>query len=482
MPTKQEIKDARKKVGNIYGTNLANKASDEFCLTMGLVHGAFGNTAFTESLSTVQPRATVIEFSSTKKKAKKLQSELKEVFANKDWAALQKSFNEISGDTEYLTSVKEAVRQSRLKSVRDEFYKTCGAIGNEIERGARGFQPGLEATASPLTPSSVTEVCWLNETMRTWVDPRLLAEVAADNKIEKIDLPRRIEKEIKTSLKTIRSPEYRTKFGGSGKGIIVAVIDSEVALQHPALRNRVVQKQNYCKELWGNPDSHGTTVAGIIASNDADFTGIAPEATIYNYKIIATLPHLNADDFGGALAIQQALEDGAHIANCSWGAGLAGKEKSREAKACDTAWALGLTIVKSAGNRGPGSQTITTPADADGVIVVGATDKEGLEVQNYSSRGSTADGRTRPHLVAPGGIHNGVGIFSCLTGGGFDDCGAGTSFAAPHVSGMLALLLEQQSELSPDELREMLLDCCAAFNPNDDNIHGKGFVSFANLL
>src|SRR5205085_11237236 len=110
----------------------------------------------------------------------------------------------------------------------------------------------------------------------------------------------------------------------------------------------VVHKQNYTRELWGNPGPHATAVAGIIASNDKKFTGMAPEATIYNYKILDATGRVNGDDFDAALAIQQALEDGAHIANCSWGAGPAGDGTSREAKACNEAWAAGLGIVKSA--------------------------------------------------------------------------------------------------------------------------------------
>jgi serine protease AprX len=282
------------------------------------------------------------------------------------------------------------------------------------------------------------------------------------------------------SASTVGTPQFRRRFRRTGKGIIVAVIDSEVALNHPALKGRVVHKQNFTAELWGNPDSHGTAVAGIIASNDQRSIGMAPEATIYNYKVLATNSFLRGDGFDGALAIQHAVEDGAHIANCSWGAGPAGDGTSREAVACDEAWALGLIIVKSAGNQGPGPGTLTTPADANGVLTIGATEREGRTVQDYSSRGP-AGAKFRPHLVAPGGILGGVGISSCLVGGGFGDCGAGTSLAAPHVSGMLALLLERDPSLTPDELRDILLNASAPLDVGDTNTQGHGLVSLTRV-
>jgi serine protease AprX len=165
------------------------------------------------------------------------------------------------------------------------------------------------------------------------VDPRLLAEVAADRNITAVDLPRRLEAELNRSAQQIGAPQYRSRSGRTGRGVIVAVIDSEVAFRHPAFEDRVIQKRNLSRELWGNPDVHGTAVAGIIGANGPEIQGVAPGVTMYNYKVLATNRFLNGEDFDGALAIQQALEDGAHIANCSWGNGPAGNGTSREARA-----------------------------------------------------------------------------------------------------------------------------------------------------
>jgi len=292
----------------------------------------------------------------------------------------------------------------------------------------------------------------------------------------RIDLPRRLEADLFDTREVVGAREYASRSGHNGDGIIVAVIDSEVALRHPGLAGRVVHKRNFTGEAFGNPGDHGTAVAGIVASEE----GIAPGATIYNYKVLATNRFLNGEDFDGALALQRALEDGAHVANCSWGAGPATDGTSREARACNTAWALGLAIVKSAGNNGPGRSTLTTPADAEGVVVVGATDRAGTRVEDYSSRGPTGAGASRPHLVAPGGSP-GDGIITCLVGGGYGDCGFGTSFAAPHVTGLIALLLAAKPATDPDELREILISNSAPLPGLSAVDQGAGLVSLAAL-
>jgi serine protease AprX len=232
----------------------------------------------------------------------------------------------------------------------------------------------------------------------------------------------------------------------------VAILDTEIFYKHTAFQNRVILKENYTKEPWGHPDHHGTAVAGFLAASAQTFMGISPEVTIYHYKVIATDPLSNADDFGGALAVQQALEDGAHIANCSWGIGSAGDGTSREARAFDTAWDLGLVIVKSAGNQG--TDGLTSPADARGVIVVGATDRSGKTIIPESSRGKTSKGRILD-FVAPGGTST-DSLTSCTVDGKFGPVGFGTSYAAPQVAGLLALLLAQDRNQTPEALRTAL--------------------------
>jgi len=483
---------ARAQVANMLGEKLANKASDSFCATFGLPA-----LASVESIgASLKPPAVVIELH-RQNISTEINKAVEKLRKTKSWEGFRKALKNVQippVNTGFVTEVNETgrsvpeilpiqsarlLRYLKVNSIRDNFLKASGSITDQLERASQKFRtPNLEF--APVHSQTVSpQVCWLNHTIRSKAHVSSLAEVAADDSIETIDVARRVLPEVNVTGKTVGSPQFRQKFSETGKGIIVAVIDSEVALNHPALKGRVIHKENFTDEVWGSPGHHATAVAGIIASSDAQFSGMAPEATVYNYKIIAENPSLAGDDFDGALALQRAVEDGAHIANCSWGVGPAGDGVSREAVACNEAWALGLAIVKSAGNLGPAEQTLTTPADADGIITVGATDRRGTAVQDYSSRGP-AGKKERPHLLAPGGA-DGAGIISCLVGGGFGDCGAGTSFAAPHVSGLAALLLEQEPNLTPDQLRDSLLVACTFLNGFDVNTQGKGLVSLASI-
>jgi serine protease AprX len=437
--SRDEIRAARREVRQGLGSAMADKASDEFCLT---AYRRAQSNAFGAETTGVRsaPVASVVEFDGAPPAGPRLE----EIAAA------------LPAVPHSPVRLAAALRQAVVGARRQQGYQIVGRVYDEVERlsgGTLGLSP--QVLGAPEVPSLVTQVCWLNRTMRTWAGPEVLADVVSDASVQSVDVPRRLmpDADVRNHA-AVALPAYLRSHPMTGDGITVAVIDSEVVLSHPALAGRVVHRRNYTMESWGNPDSHGTAVAGIIAADDEVNGGLAPGAVIYNYKVLATNRFLNSDDFGGALAVQQALEDGADVANCSWGAGPITAGLSREARAVDAAWAAGLVVVKSAGNNGPGPSTMTTPADAAGVIVVGATDLDGAEVQDYSSRGPGGS-KPGPDLLAPGGSLA-AALACCLPTGGFGDAGMGTSYAAPHVSGLVALFLQEDPALLPDQLRERL--------------------------
>lgn len=367
---------------------------------------------------------------------------------------------------------KAAERARRVHELRTASYQAVAGIFEQIEQSsaaALGLQS--EVIGLPRIQAIVTEFCWLNRTVRTWAGPEALTEVSYDDTLERIDLPRPIQFEAcHPNQVAIGLPKFRQATGLTGQGVTVAVIDSEIAAFHPALRGRVIQRGRYTSELWGNPRNHATAVAGIIGAQDAEFPGIAPDVTLYNYKVTP----VKSSDFDGVQAIADAVSDGVDVINCSWGTQIATRAKSREADAVENAWFSLVPVIKSAGNLGPGRSTLTIPAEANDIIVVGATDLEGTQVQSYSSRGPV-NGLRRPELVAPGGddLRH---LACCLADGTVGDAGLGTSFAAPHVTGAIALLLEQQPDLEPNEVRSALLASAKHLRKGTQNDQGRGLL------
>lgn len=137
----------------------------------------------------------------------------------------------------------------------------------------------------------------MNHSVRTWVDPKVLAEIASDNIVQSIDIPRQLVSEVAYVGTAMGFPEFRDKSGLTGKTVVIAIIDTEIASAHPAFQDRLIPKHNYSREAWGSANAHGTAVAGIVGARSADFLGIAPEATMYNYKVLASNRFLNGDDF-----------------------------------------------------------------------------------------------------------------------------------------------------------------------------------------
>lgn len=448
-PSRANIADARAEVRRSLGNALESKASDSFCLQHQ--HRAARGFTVLEAIGPAAagpPAATIVEFGDAPIVAPDALP-----IPSAGLATIIEALRP-TAPPDTLLRATSLFRQAHIVSSRNAGYQLISPVYDEIERlSASPLRPSLEVLGAPQVPTLVTQICWLNRTVRTWVGPESLAEVAADTAVSRIDVSRRLMPDATTrNHRTIGLPGFVQRTSATGRGVTVAVIDTEVALNHPALAGRVVHRRNYTAEPWGNPGGHGTAVAGIIGAADPDNGGVAPGVMIYNYKVVATNRFLNGDDFAGGVAIQQALEDNVDIANCSWGAGRVGATLSPVARAVDAASALGMTIVKSAGNDGPGAGTMTTPADALTAVVVGATDVDGTAVQPYSSRGP-AGTRPGPDVVAPGG--NDIdALVCCLVAGGFGDAGHGTSYAAPHITGLLALVLEQSPNMLPAELRD----------------------------
>lgn len=144
--------------------------------------------------------------------------------------------------------------------------------------------------------------------------------------------------------------------------------------------------------------------------------------------------------------------------------------------AADRSAYLGVVVCSSMGNYYQTDMpSLTTPADADSIISIGAVNLNG-KIAGFSSNGPTSDGRTKPDVVAPG-----VGIWVAVSknSSGNDSTykfGDGTSFAAPITAGVCGLILSAHPELTPLQVREALRNTANNFStPN--NVYGWGLIN-----
>lgn len=138
--------------------------------------------------------------------------------------------------------------------------------------------------------------------------------------------------------------------------------------------------------------------------------------------------------------------------------------------AADIAASLGILVINSAGNAGPGPTTLGAPADGDSVLAVGATYSSG-EIAEFSSRGPTADGRVKPEVCAQG-----VYVLSASPYGEGFVYANGTSLSCPMVAGAAALLIEAFPQAPNMEIFEALkVTANKSYEP--DNAYGWGIIN-----
>jgi subtilisin family serine protease len=242
--------------------------------------------------------------------------------------------------------------------------------------------------------------------------------------------------------------------GRSGAGVLVAVLDSWVDAAHRDFEGRVLPGADCvggtCKAGPAPHDKcdHGTHVAGTVASSSF---GVAPKARILPVRVL-TYDAQSGNCVGQpddvAAGIRWAVTHGARVINLSLGPDVPGLSASTAIPAAvSEAAAQGAVVVFSAGN----SSLPVTDSYGSDAIIVAATARSG-QLASYSQRGNGVD------LAAPGGDPKTKDMCTqadCITSlypGNRYAVAAGTSMAAPHVSGIAALLIGQEAARTRDDV------------------------------
>jgi serine protease len=286
----------------------------------------------------------------------------------------------------------------------------------------------------------------------------------------------------------------------TGQGVIVAVVDSGVDKDHPEFAGKLVKGASWigcgrravtpCTDpsQWDDENGHGTHVAGIVAAprNGVGTTGVAPGAQIMPVRVLDADGSGTSDDV--AAGIRYAADNGAKVINLSLG-GLPVQSQLYDETGIDSAFSeaiayateRGVLVVVAAGNEGA-PLCDDEPLDRDGALCVGATDSNDLK-SYYSNFGYGLD------IVAPGGLGSVLcddpeDILStyaisadtlCTDTIGYETL-AGTSMAAPHVSGIGALLAQRGIEGSAAAAR-IIATADDLGIPGSDPVYGAGRVN-----
>lgn len=291
------------------------------------------------------------------------------------------------------------------------------------------------------------------------------------------------------NIDAIGAPEL-WNLGYLGQGVVVASLDTGVELEHPDLLPRWRGGTNSWFDpydatespfdLAGTSTGHGTHVMGLIVGGDAGGTaiGIAPEAKWIAAKIFDTsgdaptsFVHLGfqwlLDPDGSS-----ATDDAPDVVNASFGFENPGCDLEFEPDIAVLKFAA-IAFVAAAGNFGAASDTSVSPANNPSSFAVGSVDAASGTAADSSRGPSACDGTIFPDVVAPGVDVDTADIFSLGTP--VYIAVSGTSFAAPHATGAMALLLSAFPDLTPEQL-ELALQQSAldigAVGPDNDTGYG----------
>ncbi len=381
-------------------------------------------------------------------------------------------------DLSEITSTKRIRRLSDVerKLTDDAATSQTGLLGFLHARRAQG----LVANIVPL---------WIFDGIEITATRAVIDELAARSDVRELQPDRRF---FAPATTTFAPPESNVSLtnapalwnlGFRGQGIVVANLDTGVDLSHPELARNWRGGTN----SWFDPNGehpttptdvsgHGTWTMGVMVGGDAGGSsiGMAPDANwiaakIFNDRGVATSAGIH-------LAFQWLLDpdgnpataDAPNVVNNSWtmstfGCNLDFQLDLRSLRAA------GILPVFAAGNYGPNAGTSVSPANNPEAFAVGATDDSDM-IDPSSGRGPSAcDQRTYPRLVAPG-----VGVRTTDLYGSYS-AESGTSMAAPHVTGALALLLDAFPGLAADRQAGALESSGVDLGSGGpDNVYGFG--------
>ncbi len=272
---------------------------------------------------------------------------------------------------------------------------------------------------------------------------------------------------LDSSVPVIRAPKVWESHV-DGRGIKIGIVDTGIDPAHADFAGRIGGTTDFTGEGFQDNHGHGTHVASIAAgsgdSSAGRYRGVAPAAEIYAAKVLrGNGSGLMSDVMAG---IEWAVNQGVQVINLSLGSRGPCDGSDAISATCNVAVERGHIVCVAAGNEGPAKATVGSPGCALRPITVGASTDDD-HVAGFSSRGPTGDGRVKPDLLLPGTSIIAARAAGTQMGTPIDDkytLASGTSMATPHATGTVALLLQTEPSLTPDDVKRILTQSASNLN------------------
>lgn len=328
--------------------------------------------------------------------------------------------------------------------------------------------------------------------------------------ITKVYLDQEVRTLLNYAIPTVKS-NIVWQQGYTGKGVTIAVLDTGIVNHSDFIQplNRVIAFKDFSKDDENtrispyDDNGHGTHCAGCAAGNGSSsgskYMGAAPEASIVALKVLDRTGGGNASNVIQGLQWCLDNKEEYNIRVVSLSLGYKATQSYNEDPVCaavGSLWDNGIVVCAAAGNDGPDTKSINSPGIHPSIITVGASndfetsDISDDTVADFSSRGPTVDGLTKPDLLVPGAnitaaAAKGSYLYKTMKENRVDNWYlnlSGTSMATPLCAGIIAQLLEAHPHLKPDEVKQILANSCSKIVTSDANTQGNGIINAVRAL
>jgi subtilisin family serine protease len=417
---------------------------------------------------------------------------------------------------EFVTAIVKMTSVAQLKPLRGDRK----AVFTELRAVAGQTQNGLVQylSSSAMKPKvRLIRRFWIDNIVLVQATPDVIRELASRPDVRKVfdnftvTLPPRPDNgdrdtfqqsaPLWDSLRKIGAKQVWSTYGMNGTGVVVGGLDTGVDITHPDLSGKMKTLNPADPTYpggWAEFDANGNAIAGsvphdshqhgthttgtVVGGSASGYAiGVAPGAHFMHGLVIPAGSGTFAQVAGGMEWIidpdnNPATNDGAQVVNMS----LGGTGTFSEMVApTDNMVAANIFPSFSIGNSGPGASTTGSPGNVPSAYGVGATDSLDV-IASFSSRGPVTWNYPpyvgtwiKPDISAPG-----VNIFSSVPGGTWEGDWSGTSMAAPHLTGTVALMLQANPTLTVEQTKLILAQTAIERGAAGmDNDYGWGRVN-----